>query len=238
MSETVSVTTPQGGVVEGTPAAVPTPAPRTPAAPQGDPAEGWKALLAKANNDAALVAQRLYDDNQKLRVKLRAAKGAAKPEDGIVLQGDDVPAWTAYRALGKADDLAAAVKELDRIRGEIDGIRKAESHKLIAAAHGYKAGVLSRLIDQEHLDVSLEDDPKTGKPAARVKGANAQGKEEWTPLPDYLGAHPVLKDYLPALTLEPPSRAAPGTPTRAAAGAPPPAPNPASTAPRASLVNW
>jgi hypothetical protein len=204
------------------PAAPPAPAQQTPPASQGDPAEGWKALLAKMNNDATAVAQKLYDDNRTLRIKLRDARGNAKPDDGLVLQGDDVQAWNEYRALGKAGDLKQAIAERDRFRDEADGLRRAEVHKQAAEVHGYKASVLSDLIDKEKLPIEVKDEKVNGKPArvAYVKHADDKGKEVETKLPDYAEKH--WSDYLPSLapTAAPP----PGTPRRGTTSGPPPGP--------------
>lgn len=209
------------GAEGGVPAAAPpAPAQPTPAEPQGDPAEGWKALLAKMNNDASAVAQKLYDDNRSLRIKLRDARGNAKPDDGIVLQGDDVRAWADYTALGKAGDLKAALAERDRFRDEAEGLRKAEVTKQAAEIHGYKASVLGDLIDRKKLHVEVKDETVKGKPArvAYVKD-EADGKPLEMKLTDYAEKH--WSEYLPSLQIAP-ARPSPGTPPRGnVSGAPP-----------------
>lgn len=207
----------------GAPAAAPpAPAQRTPAEPQGDPAEGWKTLLAKMNNDATKVAEKLYDENRSLRVKLRDARGKAKPDDGLVLSGDEAKAWSEYQAIGKAADLKQALTERDQLKAELGGIRKAGLHKQAAEAHGYRATVLSRLLDQDALDLEVKEEQQGGKPAqvAYVKHKDDQGKDVSTRLPDYAQKH--WAEFLPSLGNKETPAPSLGTPVRALPAAPRP----------------
>lgn len=187
----------------------------------GEPTDPEKEVAAEESGerstDPVSVYKQLLKDrekeNFKYREEIRSLKKRVAPDGAVVLKKEDADELSAYRALGKVDDVKAGLSDRDRFKAESDGFRRAESHKQIADAHGYKVAVLSRLIDQEQLDIAVEKDAKTGKPVAFVKD-EADGKGRKTPLPDYLKGHPTLADFLPALSIQP-DRPPTGTPPRA-----------------------
>jgi hypothetical protein len=203
----------------GAPAPTPTPTPAP--APAADPAEGWKALLAKHHNDAAVVAKKLYDDNHSLRAKVRDLKKNAVPDGGIVLSGDDARAWERYRVLGKPEAIETSLKESVSLREERERDRSAARVEKAASAHGLKATVLKDLAASRNLDFEEREEKVNGKsaPVYFVKHKDKDGKDTETKLPDYVKDH--LSDYLPSLSISEP-RGPVGTPPRAdPSGAPP-----------------
>jgi hypothetical protein len=217
---------PQGGSEGGSPTPTPTPTPT----PAPDPTEGYRKLLEKHQNDVGAVAAKLYDENHSLRQKNSDLRAKVPADGSAVLDPDQASAWTRYQALGSPDDLTTLKTEHGQFATERTAAAREKLHAAAADAHGYKAAVLSRLIDQDNLDVAVKEgparDPRTGEPV-KVAVVKHDGKE--TPLPDYAKAK--WTDFLAALPKEPP-RPAIGTP-RQGAGLPPPL----DGAPRKSLVS-
>jgi hypothetical protein len=208
------------GAGEGNNTPTPTPSP-TPKEDDFDVQAAVQQLLAKHGNAERALGY-LLRDNQGYRKKNAELKAKVPDDKAVVLAGDDAKAWDEYRALGKAGDLKEALAERDRFRDEASGLRRAEVHKQAAEVHGYKASVLSDLIERDRLPIEVREE-KVGTKTARVayvKHADDKGKEVETRLPDYAEKHWL--DYLPSLahTAAPP----PGTPRRGTTSGPPPAP--------------
>jgi hypothetical protein len=195
----------------------------TPKTPDFDPQVAIREAIAK-HGDAERALGYFLRDNRKYRRDNAELKAKLPPEGAVVLQGDDLQAWTEYKALGKAGDLKTALTERDRFRDEAEGLRRAEVHKQAAEVHGYKAAVLERLASQDQLQIEVQDTQVNGKPAriAVVKHEDAKGKPVETPLPEYVSKH--WEAFLPALTQES-ARPRPGTPPRADATGPVPNPS-------------
>jgi hypothetical protein len=207
------------------PPATPPPAPPTPPAP--DPAEGYKKLLEKHNNDAAIVAGKLYDENHSYRQTIRELKGKVPADGSMVLSADQAKVWTAYLELGKPEEIATLKHEHGQYATERQAADREKFHGEVADAHGYKVSVLSRLIDQDKIEVELKDATVNGK---TVRVAHVKDGENLTPLPDYAKAH--WGDFLDVLPRTPAVRPI-GTPRT---GANPPPPDVPATPPRPSLV--
>jgi hypothetical protein len=204
---------------EGVPG-IPTPTP-SPTPKEFDPQVAIREAVAK-HGDAERALGYFLRDNRKYRKDNADLKAKLPPEGAVVLRGDEAKAWEEYRALGKAGDLKEALAERDRFKDEASGLRRVEVHKQAAEVHGYKASVLSDLIERDRLPIEVREE-KVGTKTARVayvKHADDKGKEVETKLPDYAEKH--WSDYLPSLahTAAPP----PGTPRRGTTSGPPPAP--------------
>lgn len=209
---------PQGGEGgDGTPAPAPTP---TPGADDFDVKAAVQGLLAK-HGDAERAMGYLLRDNQGYRRRNADLKAKVPPEGAVVLGGDDARAWEEYKALGKAGDLKQALLERDRVKADLDGLRRAEVHTQAAEIYGYEPKVLGRLIEQDKLTLEVKDEQVKGKPArvALVKHRDDQGKDVTSKLPDY--AARAWPEFLAALTHKA-SGPPPGTPLRAPAAGPPP----------------
>lgn len=216
-----------------TPTPTPTvPTPTTPTTPTptptpGDPAEGFRKLLEKHQNDTAIVAGKLYDENHTHRETIRTLKAKVPGEGSLVLTPDQAKAWTAYTALGAPEAVAQIKAEHGQFATERQQAAKEKLHGAAAAAHGYKPAVLTRLADQDKLELTLvtsKDVAGKDVTVARVK----DGDKDAT-LPEYAQAH--WGEFLPALAATPEVRPV-GTPR--AGGAPPPATPPET--PRRSFV--
>lgn len=188
-----------------------------------DVLRGLQNLLGKHNDNANDVAKLLYTDNYELRDQIRTLKEQLPPAGAIVLAGDDVAAWEAYRALGAPDALTTALEEKDQAQGELATLRRASVLREAAEATGYNANVLTNL-DREALAYELREQTQDGK---TVKIAYVKdGEGDAVPLSQYAEQH--WTDFLPALRPEE-SRRAPGTPFPRQSGhnGTPPSTNPA-----------
>lgn len=178
----------------------------TPAVPAGDPTEGYKKLLEKHQNDASRVAEKLYDENHSHRQTIRELKAKVPGDGSLVLNADQAKAWTAYLELGKPEEIHVLKSEHGQFATERQAAAREKFHGEIAEAHGYKASVLSRLIDQDQIEVELKDASVNGK---TVKVAHVKDGDQFTPLPDYAKAH--WADFLEVLPKAPETKAI-GTP--------------------------
>jgi hypothetical protein len=151
-----------------------------------DASEGFKKLLEKHQNDTARVAEKLYDENHSYRQTIRELKGKVPGEGSLVLNADQAKSWTAYLELGKPEQLAALKGEHSQFATERQAAAREKLHAAAAEAHGYKVGVLSRLIDQDKLEIEIKDVSVNGKTA---KVAHVKDGDTLTPLPDYAKAN-------------------------------------------------
>jgi hypothetical protein len=164
-----------------------------------------QALLAK-HGDASEAMSVLLKDNHRYRELNRNLKGKVPAEGSAVLSPDDAKAFAAYKALGQAPEaLTAALTERDAFKAEAEAFKRDKVHAEAATLLGFKAPVLSKLAQQDKLDlVVIDGQDKAGRP---VKIASVKGDgDKTTPLKEYAEAH--WKDFLPSLKAEAP--AAPG----------------------------
>ena len=157
--------------------------------------EGLSKLLEKHGQDTNAAVRTLYEENFKLRELNREIKAKAMPDDGIVLQGDDVKSWEAYRALGAPDVLKAATSEREQFRTELDGLKRARMIQSAAKVAGYSDTVLAQL---DKLVTGLTYAVKTVEANGRKFDAAfviVDGKE--TPIEQYAASN--WGDFLPSL---------------------------------------
>jgi hypothetical protein len=216
----------QGESGAGSPSEQQTPPP-APSPPAADPAEGYKKLLEKHNNDAAIVAGKLYDENHSYRQTIRELKGKVPADGSMVLNADQAKLWSNYLELGKPEEIVTLKNEHGQFATERQAAAREKFHGEVAEAHGYKVSVLSRLIDQDKIELELKDASVNGK---TVKVAHVKDGDNLTPLPDYAKAH--WGEFLEVLPKTPAVRPI-GTPRT---GANPPKPDGPITPPCPSLV--
>lgn len=201
-----------------------TPPPATPAVP--DPSEGFRALLARSGNDAIRMAEKLYDDNFKLRQKNTTLKQSVPGDGAVVLKGDDAKKWEKYRALGEPAEVKASLDSGRDAATKLEAVGRAEGYRKVAEAAGYKPSVFARLAEQDGLSVELVEDAKSkGKDGKPVLVAVVKGEgETTTPLNEYVDQH--WSDLKPALGGDQAKeKVAPATPPRRPFGMPAPAPD-------------
>lgn len=176
---------PQGG--EGTGASTPP-----------DPAEGFKRLLAKHENDAIRVAEKLYGENYELRRDNSALKGRVPAEGDVILKGDDLKRWQKYQELGDPADVRKSLDMGKEAVADRDRFRRAEGYEKAAQVAGLKPAVFRRLAEAEGLVIEIGEVKQDGKavPTAFVKGEG----DSTTPLGDYVDTN--WSEFKPALVGE------------------------------------
>jgi hypothetical protein len=156
-----------------------------------------EAVLAKHGNDNA------------------AALRALLAEGSVVLTADEAKALSAYRALGNPDDLVKAVKERDTYKGEVETTARQKLHGHAAELTQFKPAVLTKLADQDKVEIVIEDSAAKGKDGKPVKVASvklADGKTK--PLADFSAE--TWGEFLPSLKAEPAKPPYGGSPSPAA----------------------
>lgn len=136
--------------------------------------------------------------NTSLRTELTDLKAKATPEGARVLTPDEAQVYDAYTALGlKPEDVKRAIDEGATAKGDLSTLRRNETLRGAAEAHGYKAAALAKLPSLKDQDITLKEDSITenGKPVKRVRAFVGDKA-----LPDYIQEHDA--EFLPALTAD------------------------------------
>jgi hypothetical protein len=173
-----------------------------------DPAEGFKRLLAKHENDAIRVAEKLYGENYELRRDNSALKGRVPAEGDVILKGDDLKRWQKYQDLGDPGEIRKSLDSGKDAIAERDRFARGELYRKAAEVAGYKPAVFARLAEQDGLAIEIGEVKKDGKavPTAFVKGED----DSTTPLNVYVDSK--WSEFKPALGGS--SLAQGGTPAR------------------------
>lgn len=176
--------------------------PATPATPStsppqggGDVLAGLQRLIERQGGEAGRVAELLYRENHDLREKNRALAAQAPAQGAVVLDAAQAAQWTAYTALGKAEELKTALEARTDAEARLAALERGEVLRQVAEASGYKASVLGQLPGATDLTFSVREVEADGKktPTAFVK--DKAGTEH--ALTAYAQQH--WADFLPAL---------------------------------------
>jgi hypothetical protein len=147
--------------------------------------------LAKAENKLF----RLREKNRTLTLRVTDLEAKA-PGDGMtVLAAADAQALEAYRALGEPATIKASLDAAQQAASDLAALRRQETIRAAADAHGYKVGGLAKLPSLAGKDIELRDIQEDGQTVKRAFVGDQ-------PLPDYIQANDP--EFLPALTAEPP----------------------------------
>lgn len=169
----------------------------------GDPGKSFENFLKEHNNNAVTAAFKLFDENFRVRsrnrelsselTKLKAGQG----EGTVVLSKEEAEAYNKFKALGTADEVAAAVAEREELKGKLAKTERAAQIADIAKAYGWNADALKQLVEDKGLNVGLKevevDGVKTNAGIVKVKEGESEVEK---PVED------VLKFYLPLLKAE------------------------------------
>lgn len=152
-------------------------------------------VLTQYGGDAIRMADRVAElerENYRYREQKRdltaentALKATQTPEGAVVLTGDAVKAYEALAALGKPEEVKAALAERDTLKGEVTTVRRNETLRAVAEAEGADLAILR--LAGANLDYVVKDvtEGDTARKRAFVKG---EGNSE-TPLTDYAKAN-------------------------------------------------
>lgn len=152
-------------------------------------------LAAKTTADLASKVAALEFDLKAKRSELDTLKTQLPPEGSVVLRGAEKDRWEAYSALGKPDDLKAALADRDTLTAEKAQRDRRDSIRAAAEVVGYKARVLERLAPEGAAFEVREGTDTEGNP---TRTAFIRVGEQETPLTDWAATDP---DFLPALVV-------------------------------------
>ena len=153
-----------------------------------------------ATRDALKLAEKaagLEYDLRTIRTERDALKAALPQEGSVVLSKADAEKWASYSALGKPDDLKAAMTERDSIRADLSGRDRRDSNRTAADAAGYRPGVLEKLLPADAV-TSVRDVQVDGK-AVRTAFVTIAGAER--PLSEWASTEHA--DFMPSLAMQP-----------------------------------
>lgn len=190
-----------------TPTPSPTPTP-TPAPTDVDHAKLVEDLLKKHGNDGNAALRAVLADRDEWKSKHDAVTARLPKEGAVVLDGDAAKLWGTYQGLGKPEDLQQAVYERDELRTQAATRARADLHGEAAKLTGFVPAVLSRLADQDELEIVLQDGKDRAGKAVKVphvKTTDDKGAEILTALDKHAETH--WKEFLPSLraSQQPPS---------------------------------
>ncbi len=171
---------------------------------KGDLTAAITALLSKYNNDAPAAINQLLTENFKLREDKRELKKQieeaekGKPAEGsVVLSKADGEKWKEYQALGKPDEVKAAIGERDTLKGEVATAKRDQSLREVAEVEGWNYAVLKRLAGELNLEIAEgTDDKGAAKKFANVVLKNGE-RTETKLASEY--ADKEWKEFLPSL---------------------------------------
>lgn len=154
------------------------------------------------NGDQIRMAEKINDlerDNYKERDKIRERDARIReleakrtPDGALVLSGDDIALWEAYKGLGKPDEVSAKLTAATEATAERDTLKRRDTIRQVADASGYKPAVLERL--GADLTYEIKDVTENGKTAKQVL---VKDGDKTVPLKDYAARE--WTDFLPAL---------------------------------------
>lgn len=153
---------------------------------------------------ASKVAELEYDLRSK-RDELKALTAKLPPEGAVVLSRADAERWSAYTALGKPDELSAALSERDALKADLSKRDRTEQLRAAAQAAGYKPSVLERLAPDGAAFSVREVTGEDGQVTQVAYLKTPEGQEQ--PLTEWAQANAA--DFLPALSAQPVTNAVP-----------------------------
>jgi hypothetical protein len=178
----------------------------TPLAPPTAPtdatiASAFQRVLDRHNGDGTRLAEHLYRDNYELRERVRHVTAQLPPPGATVLTAEQATAWAAYQALGAPDVLATALQERDHTREQLTRLEREQAIMAAAAAHGYHAAALAKLVQADGLTVSMQETIQDGQTVRTALVTPPNGQP--TPLTVY--AEHQWRAFLPALQASAPT---------------------------------
>jgi len=160
-------------------------------------------LIEKHGSESEAVRV-LLNENHSYRDQLRDLKAKIPGEGTVVLSGDDAAHWSAYRDLGKPEDLKKQIKDGLAEREELGVFRREKSLAVIAKAAGVEnvsAFLKVAATPEQHV---VKEEKKDGKDIASVFVKDGDNE---------VAFETFYADFLPSLR---PAKPDPkGTPSRA-----------------------
>lgn len=161
--------------------------------------KAFEKLLERKGGDASAVAMMLFDENKHYRDQISELRGKVPAEGALVLTGDDVTAYQAYKALGTHEEVKQAIEQRGQLQGQLDNLARESAIRDAAAAAGYKFSVLQdrdkvARIDGKLLSYAVREVEKDG---AKAKIAYVKDGDLEKPLAEY--AQEQWAEFMPSL---------------------------------------
>jgi hypothetical protein len=167
-------------------------------------AKAIEGLMSKHGQDAMTVMRSLQDENYKLREKNRTlkqqfddAEKKAPAEGSVVLSKADAERWEKLKALGKPEEVEAAIKERDALKTEVAGAKRDQLLRDVSEVEGWNFSVVKKLAGDLSFEIldTTNDKGETRKSAmVLVKNGDSTEKKSAA---NY--AETEWKDFLPSL---------------------------------------
>lgn len=193
-----------GGGAPASPAPAPAPAP---AAARREPVPiphgTIAAQLIARWGSAEAALQQLSTENARVRHRNRELKEQLEgyqtrnPQGSVVLHGQDLADYNAYKALGKPADVKAAVERVGALEAEVAAGKETKLYSDSSKALGWNEKVLRDLTKLRELSIEIREEQVDGakKPVVYAKGKAANAA--WEPLATLVNRD--APEYLPAL---------------------------------------
>lgn len=196
---------PPAGAPPATPPA--TPPKRRPVVLPSRAEAGFQTLLIQygGEENAVNLARYLYDENHSVRVKLKEAREGLdafktrNPEGSVVLHGQDLADYNAWKALGKPAEIKAQLEEATKTKTELATAKATAARTKAAELLGFNGAVLQDRLEIAKLDLEIQEETDAAgakKPIAKVRKAG-DANAQWESLA--VVAERDWKDHLPAL---------------------------------------
>jgi hypothetical protein len=144
-----------------------------PASSEDTPAAGLAALLARHKNDSMSMATQLYDENYQLRKRVKRlrqeATSGAVPEGAVVLTGDALTAYNAYRALGSVEEVQSRLEDVRKLEADVAAAKRRDTMAKAAKVANFKLSALEPLAGGLTFEVVEEGTGEQKKEVAYVK---------------------------------------------------------------------
>lgn len=168
-----------------------------------DPAAAFQRLLDQHKNDGVAVASKLFDENFQHRTTIRELKAKAPKDGDVVLTGDDVKEWNAFKALNvtatDAEKAIKAVPELEKQNKELSGMESfREIAELGLEGSKLKLPVLKDLL-AKHPDAQITFKSEKDADGNEAKVAYIQKTDKDSAISFAEFAKAEFADYLPSL---------------------------------------
>lgn len=177
-----------------------------------NPAAAFQRRLREHDNNAMEFASKLFDENYRYRDRARQLQQEIDALKAKALSDDDLQAFEVYKTLGTPDEVKQGLEQKAELQGQLQQKERETVLRQVAEQAGFKPGVLAqldRMAKAQGKDLAfelreVEEDGRTvQKPFVKDGETEAElaayATQEWS-------------DFLPALSAQATTPAAPATP--------------------------
>lgn len=134
----------------------------TPSSDTDKLAKAIESLVSKHGDEKGAI-KTLLDENLELRQQKRDLKKEVTDlksnipaKDAVVLSGDDLKAYEAYKALGSADELKTKLEEAQKAQDSLKNYKQAETMDKVADVTGVNSAALKKLYSNYDFEITGE----------------------------------------------------------------------------------